>query len=125
MAQNKTQATQRNRSMKWLKALPGGAIGVGVGGGVGNGKEGVVVNTSNFFTGFSGVAVLYGNGDGTFGNATTFAATGARSVALADLRGTGRDDIVVGVSSFSTIAAVTVLLNDGTGAGFTATSYSL
>jgi subtilisin family serine protease len=103
----------------------GGTTGVAVGDVVGNGKQDIVVTSFNFFTGFDGVTVLYGNGDGTFGKTASFAVTGAVSVALGDLRGTGRDDIVVGISSFVNRNAFAVLLNDGTGTGFTTTGYSL
>src|SRR5262249_10410431 len=104
----------------------GSPLGVAVGDVVGDGKQDVVVDNFNFFTGFRGVTVLYGNGDGTFRKTASFAVPGQTpvSVALGDLRGTGRDDVVVGNNPFGSSSAFTVLLNDGTGTGFTATNYA-
>jgi hypothetical protein len=59
------------------------------------------------------VAVMFGNGDGTFQPAVTYGAGGhgAWAVAAADVNGDGRPDLVVATGSSS----VAVLLNDGDG----------
>jgi hypothetical protein len=84
----------------------------------------------------SSVAVLLGNGDGTFQTAVTYGSGGliADSVAVADLNGDGKPDIVVancGATSNSNCIStsnsgnVAVLLNNGNGTFATAVTYSL
>ncbi|MGA9967707.1 MAG: FG-GAP-like repeat-containing protein, partial [Terriglobales bacterium] len=84
----------------------------------------------------SSVGVLLGKGDGTFQPAVPYGSGGlyADSVAVADLRGTGKLDIVVGNCGFPKISTcdlasqgnIGVLLNNGDGTfPATATSYSL
>ncbi|MEQ1858899.1 MAG: VCBS repeat-containing protein [Chthoniobacteraceae bacterium] len=85
----------------------------------GDGKPDIVTANSYASGGYS-VSVLLGNGDGTFQSPQNFA-TGSnpQSVALADVNGDGRPDIVVTGSTFdpqtSTNAFVSVLLGNGDG----------
>jgi subtilisin family serine protease len=98
----------------------GFAEGVAAGDLRGTGKPDIVVTT------LGGVTVLYGNGDGTFGNATNFdGGTSPAAVTLADLRHKGKDDIIIGNGLFFGTSAFTVLLNDGTGTNFSEASYSI
>jgi hypothetical protein len=98
--------------------------GLVVGNFAGNGKKDVAVVDFSSFTTFGSVSVFLNNGDGTFGTPSVFhAGNGADGIAAADLRGTGKDDIVV--SDFNndalTSGGLTVLLNDGTGTHFSST----
>ncbi len=79
------------------------------------------------------VAVLLGNGDGTFQTAVPYASGGlfADSVAIADLRGAGKMDIIVGNCGsvlnnicVGTNGGVGVLLGNGDGTFQTAITYS-
>jgi hypothetical protein len=90
----------------------------------GDGNPDLVV--ANFFGSDQGVAVLLGNGDGTFRTAVTYSSGGAfaGSVAIADVNGDGRPDLVVGnaCAIFSNNAClygdesgVDVLLGNGDG----------
>lgn len=68
----------------------------------------------------NGVAVAFGNGDGTFQAATVYglnvnAEEFPESIAAADLNDDGRPDIIVGEGQGAALSAVGVLLNDGTG----------
>jgi hypothetical protein len=70
-------------------------------------KPDVALTCTNGF-----VAILFGNGDGTFQNPTYYAVTGAKAlIAPVDLNGDGYPDIVV-----STQAGPVVLLNKGSSA---------
>jgi FG-GAP-like repeat len=101
-----------------------GPAGLAVGDLNGDGKPDIVV--TNF--GFSGtVSVLLNNGNGTFGAKADYAAGHyPKGVTLADLRGTGKDDIIVGdyYNDAETSGGVSVLLNNGSGTGFSRTSYT-
>jgi hypothetical protein len=70
------------------------------------------VSTSNS----GNVAVLLGNGDGTFQSAVTYSlgASGATSVAVADVNGDGKPDLIVATGS-NTAGLVGVLLGNGNG----------
>jgi hypothetical protein len=82
------------------------------------------------------VAVLLGNGDGTLQTAVAYASGGlfANSVAIADVNGDGKPDLIVAncgsdtpsnCVSTSNSGAVAVLLGDGDGTFQTAVPYSL
>jgi hypothetical protein len=73
----------------------------------------IVVNPSDGFNNFGSVAVLLGNGDGTFQPPQEFAA-GLRPtfVTVADVNGDGKPDLVVGSSIRDTMS---VLLGNGDG----------
>jgi len=66
-------------------------------------------------------SVLLGNGDGTFAAATTVASGNAVSVAIADLDGNGKPDLIFANLSITT----TVLLATGGGAFATAVTYNV
>jgi subtilisin family serine protease len=73
--------------------------------------------------------VFYGNGDGTFQSPVSFdAGIAPQDLTLADLRGTGKPDIIVtdGVGPGPNFGpgGVNVLLNDGTGMHFSTMFYS-
>ena len=81
-----------------------------------------------------GVSVLLGNGDGTFGAPRTYSAGytnggfGGRSIAVRDLNGDGKPDVIVPSfcldSSCKTGGGVTVLLGNGDGTVQPAVTYS-
>jgi hypothetical protein len=77
-----------------------------------------------------GVSVLLGNGDGTFQTAVTYGSGGyvAQSVAVADVNGDGKPDLVVANacadSNCDTNGVVGVLLGNGDGTFQTAVPYS-
>ena len=52
--------------------------------------------TANFTTGAS---ILFGNGDGTFAAAVTISLAATRTVAVGDLNGDGRDDLLLGTGA--------------------------
>lgn len=83
----------------------------------GDGKPDLLVGT-----GGGSVAVLLGNGDGTFQTSVTFSSGGYNpiSIAVADVNGDGKPDLVVANycaanSSFCSDGTVTVLLGNGDG----------
>jgi hypothetical protein len=96
----------------------------------------VVVDCGNKFAGCGGgqngtAAVLLGNGDGTFRTGASYdAGSGPISVAIADVNGDGKPDIVVadcGANIFcptSAPGAVSILLGNGDGTFQAAVSYS-
>jgi hypothetical protein len=73
----------------------------------------------------STVAVLLGNGDGTFQPAVTYtaAANGVTSVAVGDVNGDGKPDIVAAVDEAGVPGSVSVLLGNGDGTFRGAVSY--
>ena len=72
--------------------------------------------------GENSVSLLLGNGDGSFGPRTDFAAGGSpRSVAIADFNGDSRFDLAVANSNSHTVS---VLLGDGSGMFQAPSSYS-
>jgi len=111
------------------------AISIAVADVNGDGKPDVVVvnecNSTPFCSGDGLVAVLLGNGDGTFKTAVTYdsGANGALSVAVADMNGDGKPDLVVTNCSTTTNCnnygpgSVAVLLGNGDGTFQTAVVY--
>jgi hypothetical protein len=79
------------------------------------------VSTSNS----GNVAVLLGNGDGTFQTAVTYSlgASGATAVAVADVNGDGKPDLIVATGS-NTAGLVGVLLGKGDGTFQAEATYS-
>jgi hypothetical protein len=103
----------------------------------GDGKPDLVVanqcanNSGNCGNGDNGiVGVLLGNGDGTFQTAVAYSSGGygALSVAVADVNGDGKPDLVVANqcadSTCATNGTVAVLLGNGDGTFQTAVAYS-
>ncbi|MBI3444535.1 MAG: VCBS repeat-containing protein, partial [Magnetospirillum sp.] len=88
-----------------------------------DGKLDVVVNTSSA----NAASILLGNGDGTFGAATTVA-TGTAPIATADLNGDGKLDMVVADfgrnNAPHTDGHIYVMQGNGDGTFGAATSYS-
>jgi hypothetical protein len=103
----------------------------------GDGKPDIVVanECENVCSGSSqgGVAVLLGNGDGTFQSAVSYSSggIGASSVTVADVNSDGRPDLVVGTCAtgslncgFGQTGEVAVLLGNGDGTFQLATTYA-
>jgi hypothetical protein len=110
-----------------------GAYSIAVADVNGDGKPDLVVanecyNSSNCSNG--GVDVLLGNGDGTFQSAVSYSSSGeiAYSVAIADVNGDGKPDIVVANQCYSSAdcsnGGVDVLLGNGDGTFQPAVTYS-
>jgi hypothetical protein len=113
------------------------AVSVAVGDVNGDGKPDLIVanecvSSSNCANG-GGVSVLLGNGDGTFQTALTYELRGiADSVAVADVNGDGKLDLLVANYCLPPISCgndtsgtVAVLLGNGDGTFQSATNYSL
>ena len=60
------------------------------------------------------VAVLAGNGDGTFAAATTYTVPSAAKAVAADLNGDGYPDLAIAMNTGNTTATFAILLNTGT-----------
>ena len=91
----------------------------------GDGKPDIVVSNNcadSTCSGSSSVGVLLGNGDGTFQTAVNHGTGGtcAYSLAVADLNGDGKPDLLVGNACSSTVG---VLLGNGDGTFRTAVTY--
>jgi hypothetical protein len=109
------------------------ALSVAVGDVNGDGKPDIVVANqcadSTCANGGS-VAVLLGNGDGTFNTAVSYASGGryAYSVAVADVNGDAKPDVVIANDCISqrdcANGLVSLLINNGDGTFQTAVSYS-
>jgi hypothetical protein len=100
-----------------------GAYSVAVADVNGDGKPDVLVaNLANKSNGDGSVGVLLGNGDGTFQAAVTYYSGGsvAYSVAVADVNGDGKPDLVVANGNSNTIG---VLLGNGDGTFQAAVTY--
>jgi hypothetical protein len=88
----------------------------------GDGKPDLIVTNAGIVPGSGSVSVLLGNGNGTFHAPETFAA-GPRpyGIAVADMNGDGRPDVIVGNSAGSNVS---LLLNAGSG-NFTGQTYTI
>lgn len=75
----------------------------------GDGKLDLVLATPNFGTG-STIAILLGNGDGTFQPATTYSVSSGPFLAVGDFNGDGKPDIATAGGS-----TISVLINNGNG----------
>jgi hypothetical protein len=108
----------------------GGAYSIAVADVNGDGKPDIVVgNGHNVGSDDGSVSVLFGNGDGIFQTAVTYASGGddANSVTVADVNGDGKPDLIVanyciGPSNCAN-GTVAVLLGDGDGTFEPAVSY--
>jgi hypothetical protein len=84
----------------------------------GDAKPDLIVGNSGTFPGAT-MSVLLGNGDGTFGSKLDYPTNSdAQAIAVVDVSGDGKPDVVVAESS-----AVSVLLNTGNGTFATKTDY--
>lgn len=99
------------------------AFSVAVGDVNGDGKPDLVVANAGCDSCSGAVGVLLGNGDGTFKTAATYSSGGnyAFSVAIADLNGDGKPDLLVANLMGNTVG---VLLNNGDGTFRAAVTYS-
>lgn len=75
----------------------------------GDGKLDLVLATPNFGTG-STIAILLGNGDGTFQAPTTYSVSSGPFLAVGDFNGDGRPDIATAAGT-----TISVLINNGNG----------
>ncbi|MGH9123619.1 MAG: FG-GAP-like repeat-containing protein [Acidimicrobiales bacterium] len=92
---------------------PSGAFAIAEGDLRAPGSRDLVVTTQDPSTAVSYAQVLLNNGDGTFQPAVPYAIGGpAQSIAIGDLRGDGRQDIVTADTQSDTVS---VLLNQGNG----------
>jgi hypothetical protein len=78
-----------------------------------DGKLDLIVDNEAPFDSFPTIAVLLGNGDGTFQAAVTQAESDPRFLAVADLNGDGRVDLFVGTTDGNTKSLVGVMLHVG------------
>ncbi len=85
----------------------------------GDGKLDLVLATQDFGPGAT-IAVLLGNGDGTFQAPVTYPVAGTPYLALGDFNGDGRPDIAVGGQS-----TISVLINNGDGSFQSPVSYTV
>jgi len=80
----------------------------------GDGKADLVVTNASSAVGT--VAVLLGNGDGTFQSPVTYSGGSyPDSITIADVNGDGKPDLVVATGSYTTIGNAAVLLGNGDG----------
>jgi Bacterial Ig-like domain (group 3)/FG-GAP-like repeat len=93
----------------------------------GDGKQDLVVSTSNGFTSSTGNVLVYlGNGDGTFQNPSSLSAgTYPGPVTIADMNNDGHLDIVVYTTDSNSSPLLDILLGNGDGTFQTATSSQL
>lgn len=110
----------------FMAAVTYGSVGrtpltVAIGDVNGDGKPDLVIANAERGTSHGGVSVLLGNGDGTFQSPFSYSTSGfdAVSVAIGDLNGDGKPDLVVGNSclnpGFCTYGSVDVFLGNGDG----------
>jgi FG-GAP-like repeat/FG-GAP repeat len=80
----------------------------------GDGKADLVVTNASSAVGT--VAVLLGNGDGTFQSPVTYSGGSyPDSIAIADVNGDGKPDLVVATGAYNTIGNAAALLGNGDG----------
>ncbi|MHB8645233.1 MAG: FG-GAP repeat domain-containing protein [Thermomicrobiales bacterium] len=116
---NRGDGTVLTPTSVYINVVNAVSTAVAIGDVTGDGKPDLIVADA----GNNAVIVLPGNGDGTFGAPVSYSlgatAVSPGSIALADLNGDGKLDIVTG-----NIGSVTVLLNNGSGAFPSAVTYA-
>jgi hypothetical protein len=125
-----SRATIPNSSLSFLPAVTynsGGSTPVSIAVADLNGDSNIDLVVANQDS--STVAVLLGNGDGTFQTAESYSSGGifTESVAVADVNGDGKPDLLVAINCTSSVdcsGLVAVLLGNGDGTFHPAVAYS-
>jgi hypothetical protein len=90
----------------------------------GDGKLDLAVLTPDFGFGAT-LAILLGNGDGTFGTPATYALPTAPYIAVGDFNGDGKPDIAVSGPNYGGANVVAVLINHGDGTFLSPVTYGV